>query len=128
MLRVVGVNPPLELNVTEHLANERSLRGLWITLRCQYRSLGELVSCRARCISAQEAIVSESDRQHSIAFRSPLEPQEVQRRHARDALVRPLPESTVVLDPGLAERVVEEVKGYPYFLQLWGASFGMLLT
>ncbi|HEY5288338.1 MAG TPA: ATP-binding protein [Solirubrobacteraceae bacterium] len=41
---------------------------------------------------------------------------------ARDALVRPLPESTVVLDPGLAERVVEEVEGYPYFLQLWGAE------
>jgi hypothetical protein len=41
---------------------------------------------------------------------------------ARDAFVRPLPESTVVLDPGLAERVVEEVEGYPYFLQLWGAE------
>jgi len=41
---------------------------------------------------------------------------------AKDALVRPLAESPVVLDPGLAERVVEEVEGYPYFLQLWGAE------
>ncbi len=41
---------------------------------------------------------------------------------AKDALVRPLAESTVVLDSGLAERVVEEVEGYPYFLQLWGAE------
>jgi DNA-binding transcriptional ArsR family regulator len=41
---------------------------------------------------------------------------------ARDALVRPLADSPVALDPGLAERVVEEVEGYPYFLQLWGAE------
>ncbi len=41
---------------------------------------------------------------------------------AKEALVRPLAESPVVLDPGLAERVVEEVEGYPYFLQLWGAE------
>jgi hypothetical protein len=41
---------------------------------------------------------------------------------AREALVRPLSGSPVVLDPGLAERVVEEVEGYPYFLQLWGAE------
>jgi hypothetical protein len=41
---------------------------------------------------------------------------------ARDALIRPLAESSVQLDPGLAELVVEEVEGYPYFLQLWGAE------
>jgi hypothetical protein len=41
---------------------------------------------------------------------------------ARDALVRPLVDSPVILDSGLAERVVEEVEGYPYFLQLWGAE------
>lgn len=41
---------------------------------------------------------------------------------AKDALVRPLADSPVVLDSGLAERVVEEVEGYPYFLQLWGAE------
>jgi DNA-binding transcriptional ArsR family regulator len=41
---------------------------------------------------------------------------------AKEALVRPLAESPAVLDSGLAERVVEEVEGYPYFLQLWGAE------
>ena len=41
---------------------------------------------------------------------------------AKEALVRPLAGSTVVLDAGLAERVVDEVEGYPYFLQLWGAE------
>jgi AAA ATPase domain len=41
---------------------------------------------------------------------------------ARDALVRPLSGSGVVAEPGLVARVVEEVEGYPYFLQLWGAE------
>lgn len=41
---------------------------------------------------------------------------------ASDALTRPLAESVVQLDAGLAEMVVEEVEGYPYFLQLWGAE------
>lgn len=41
---------------------------------------------------------------------------------AKDALVRPLADSPITLEPGLAERVVEEVEGYPYFLQLWGAE------
>ncbi|HEV3035960.1 MAG TPA: ATP-binding protein [Solirubrobacteraceae bacterium] len=41
---------------------------------------------------------------------------------AKDALVRPLADSPIVLDSGVAERVVEEVEGYPYFLQLWGAE------
>jgi DNA-binding transcriptional ArsR family regulator len=43
-------------------------------------------------------------------------------KDAKEALVRPLEESPVILDSGLAERVVEEVEGYPYFLQLWGAE------
>ena len=41
---------------------------------------------------------------------------------AKDALIRPLAESPVRLDPGLVEMIVEEVEGYPYFLQLWGAE------
>jgi hypothetical protein len=41
---------------------------------------------------------------------------------AREALVRPLAESAAKLDRGVAELVIEEVEGYPYFLQLWGAE------
>ncbi|HEY2283976.1 MAG TPA: ATP-binding protein [Solirubrobacteraceae bacterium] len=41
---------------------------------------------------------------------------------AREALVRPLAESAVTIEPALAEHVVAEVEGYPYFLQLWGAE------
>ena len=41
---------------------------------------------------------------------------------AKDALVRPLGDSNVVTEPGVLARVVEEVEGYPYFLQLWGAE------
>lgn len=41
---------------------------------------------------------------------------------AREALVRPLAESAVKIEPALAEHVVAEVEGYPYFLQLWGAE------
>ncbi|HLL91993.1 MAG TPA: ATP-binding protein [Solirubrobacteraceae bacterium] len=41
---------------------------------------------------------------------------------AKDALIRPLSGSGVVPEPGLVARVVEEVEGYPYFLQLWGAE------
>jgi hypothetical protein len=41
---------------------------------------------------------------------------------AKEALIRPLADSSVELDPGLAEMVVGEVEGYPYFLQLWGAE------
>lgn len=41
---------------------------------------------------------------------------------AKDALVRPLAETSVDVEDGLAERVVAEVEGYPYFLQLWGAE------
>ncbi len=41
---------------------------------------------------------------------------------AKAALIRPLEGLPVHLDPGLAELVIEEVEGYPYFLQLWGAE------
>lgn len=41
---------------------------------------------------------------------------------AKDALIRPLAESSVVAEPGVVARVIEEVEGYPYFLQLWGAE------
>jgi hypothetical protein len=41
---------------------------------------------------------------------------------AREALLRPLSDSPVVVESGFAERVVAEVEGYPYFLQLWGAE------
>jgi DNA-binding transcriptional ArsR family regulator len=41
---------------------------------------------------------------------------------AKEALVRPLTESAVTIEPPLAEHVVAEVEGYPYFLQLWGAE------
>lgn len=41
---------------------------------------------------------------------------------AKAALIRPLEGLPVHLDSGLAELVVEEVEGYPYFLQLWGAE------
>lgn len=41
---------------------------------------------------------------------------------AKEALIRPMAESPVLIDPGLAERIVAEVEGYPYFLQLWGAE------
>jgi DNA-binding transcriptional ArsR family regulator len=41
---------------------------------------------------------------------------------AKEALIRPLGDSGVVADPGLIAHVVQEVEGYPYFLQLWGAE------
>jgi DNA-binding transcriptional ArsR family regulator len=41
---------------------------------------------------------------------------------AMEALVRPLAEGPVAVDRGLAQQVVAEVEGYPYFLQLWGAE------
>jgi DNA-binding transcriptional ArsR family regulator len=41
---------------------------------------------------------------------------------AREALIRPLESYPVSVDPRLVERVVAEVEGYPYFLQLWGAE------
>jgi DNA-binding transcriptional ArsR family regulator len=41
---------------------------------------------------------------------------------AMDALVRPLATTPLKVHRGLAERIVDEVEGYPYFLQLWGAE------
>lgn len=43
---------------------------------------------------------------------------------ARDAFVRPPREvdSPVVIDDDLVETVIQEVEGYPYFVQLWGAE------
>jgi DNA-binding transcriptional ArsR family regulator len=41
---------------------------------------------------------------------------------ALEALMRPLEETPVGVEHGLAERIVDEVEGYPYFLQLWGAE------
>jgi len=41
---------------------------------------------------------------------------------AKEALTRPLGECPVYAESRLVARVVEEVEGYPYFLQLWGAE------
>lgn len=43
---------------------------------------------------------------------------------AREAFEQPLTESgaEVSADPDLISRVIEEVEGYPYFIQLWGAE------
>lgn len=41
---------------------------------------------------------------------------------ARDAFVRPLDNTGVTADEALIGRVLTEVEGYPYFLQLWGAE------
>ena len=44
------------------------------------------------------------------------------RSEAVDALVRPLDGTGVTADERLIERVIEEVEGYPFFIQLWGAE------
>jgi DNA-binding transcriptional ArsR family regulator len=41
---------------------------------------------------------------------------------AREAFLRPLEGMQVAVEPDLAGRVVDEVEGYPYFVQLWGAE------
>lgn len=41
---------------------------------------------------------------------------------ARDAFVEPLRGTGVTADEGLISRVLEEVEGYPFFIQLWGAE------
>lgn len=41
---------------------------------------------------------------------------------ALDAFVKPLEGSGVTATDSLARRVVEEVEGYPFFIQLWGAE------
>lgn len=41
---------------------------------------------------------------------------------AREAFVQPLAQTPVMVEPGLVEQIVQEVEGYPYFVQLWGAE------
>jgi AAA ATPase domain len=41
---------------------------------------------------------------------------------ARDAFVEPLKDTGVIADEGLVTRVLSEVEGYPFFIQLWGAE------
>jgi DNA-binding MarR family transcriptional regulator len=41
---------------------------------------------------------------------------------AREAFEQPLAGADVSADPDLVSRVVNEVEGYPYFIQLWGAE------
>lgn len=41
---------------------------------------------------------------------------------ARDAFVEPLQTGPVMADKGLIDSVLQEVDGYPYFIQLWGAE------
>lgn len=41
---------------------------------------------------------------------------------ARDAFVIPLLETPFAADEDLIERVLDEVEGYPFFIQLWGAE------
>lgn len=48
--------------------------------------------------------------------------EELPTEEARAALVRPLEDTPIKADPVLVERVVSEVDGYPYFIQLWGAE------
>jgi hypothetical protein len=46
----------------------------------------------------------------------------LKRPQAYEAFVRPLDGRSVTFDGPLVERVVEEVEGYPFFIQLWGAE------
>lgn len=41
---------------------------------------------------------------------------------ARDAFVRPLKGTGITADEDLIARVLDEVEGYPFFIQLWGAE------
>lgn len=41
---------------------------------------------------------------------------------AREAFVRPLDETRIRAEPALVRRVITEVEGYPFFIQLWGAE------
>lgn len=41
---------------------------------------------------------------------------------ARDAFVRPLADTGIDADEDLVARVLDEVEGYPFFIQLWGAE------
>ncbi len=44
------------------------------------------------------------------------------RSEAIEALIRPLDGTGIVAEEGLIERVIDEVEGYPFFIQLWGAE------
>jgi hypothetical protein len=44
------------------------------------------------------------------------------RSEAVEALVRPLDGTGVTVTDALVERVIDEVEGYPFFIQLWGAE------
>lgn len=41
---------------------------------------------------------------------------------AREAIVQPLADSNVAADDSFVALVIDEVEGYPYFIQLWGAE------
>lgn len=41
---------------------------------------------------------------------------------ARDAFVEPLKDTEITADESLIVRVLDEVEGYPFFIQLWGAE------
>ena len=41
---------------------------------------------------------------------------------AKDAFLRPLEDTQVTVEAGLVEQIIDEVEGYPYFVQLWGAE------
>lgn len=41
---------------------------------------------------------------------------------ARKAFVRPLVDTGITADSALIDRVIDDVNGYPYFIQLWGAE------
>ncbi|MHB8263626.1 MAG: ATP-binding protein [Acidimicrobiales bacterium] len=41
---------------------------------------------------------------------------------AVNAFVRPLDDTEMAADPDLVERVIAEVEGYPFFIQLWGSE------
>jgi hypothetical protein len=41
---------------------------------------------------------------------------------AVEAFVKPLETTGITATPGLVQRVIDEVEGYPYFIQLWGGE------
>jgi DNA-binding transcriptional ArsR family regulator len=41
---------------------------------------------------------------------------------AKDAFLLPLQQTKVRVEHGLSSKIVDEVEGYPYFVQLWGAE------
>lgn len=46
----------------------------------------------------------------------------LQGAEARAALTHPLKDAVIKVSPAVVNRVVAEVEGYPYFVQLWGAE------